>query len=301
MSIKTFSCNYCGVEIKDWRERKYCCMEHKYLNKKKNGITNCKVCGIEFEYKIKKRDPKIYRTDKPTTCSRSCYYKSLLGSGAPGWKGGIETRICKYCGKLYKDTYRKKGKFCSRECCGKSRKISIKKTCPICSNSFEIKPSENREINYCSRSCLAKHRFPGGETHPRYKRIKRNCETCGGNYEIIESRLGDNRFCSRTCRAKSRLLNNNPNWRGGIAFLPYGDTFNPDLREKIRRNYNFECQLCHKKQINCQRVLSIHHIDYDKNNTSLENLIPLCSSCHGKTNGQREYWKNYFLPLQSPV
>ena len=41
------------------------------------------------------------------------------------------------------------------------------------------------------------------------------------------------------------------------------------------------------------RCLDIHHIDYDKKNNDINNLIALCRSCHCKTNGEREYWTDY--------
>jgi hypothetical protein len=41
----------------------------------------------------------------------------------------------------------------------------------------------------------------------------------------------------------------------------------------------------------------IHHIDYDKKNCSLNNLITLCRGCHAKTNFRRDYWKIFFQQL----
>lgn len=47
-------------------------------------------------------------------------------------------------------------------------------------------------------------------------------------------------------------------------------------------------------QTECIKKLSIHHIDYNKNNTNSNNLISLCNSCHSKTNYNKKYWINYF-------
>ncbi len=48
------------------------------------------------------------------------------------------------------------------------------------------------------------------------------------------------------------------------------------------------------------KKLDVHHIDYDKTNNNIENLIILCGSCHTKTNGKnnREYWTNYYKKLK---
>lgn len=81
---------------------------------------------------------------------------------------------------------------------------------------------------------------------------------------------------------------NHPCWRGGISFEPYGKEFNKELKEKIRKRDNYECQECGKSSS------QIHHIDYDKTNNSELNLITLCRSCHAKTNYDREHWTKYF-------
>jgi hypothetical protein len=42
------------------------------------------------------------------------------------------------------------------------------------------------------------------------------------------------------------------------------------------------------------KKLQIHHIDYNKKNNNLNNLISLCLSCHTKTGFNRSYWEKYF-------
>lgn len=42
------------------------------------------------------------------------------------------------------------------------------------------------------------------------------------------------------------------------------------------------------------RVLSIHHIDYNKENCSESNLITLCNQCHARTNYNRDYWQKHY-------
>jgi hypothetical protein len=86
----------------------------------------------------------------------------------------------------------------------------------------------------------------------------------------------------------------NPNWRGGIAFLPYCSKFNKELKERIRDRDKRTCQLCGEKE-NGKR-LRVHHIHYDKPNCEPD-LLSLCHSCHAKTNGNRDYWEDYFIEL----
>ncbi len=84
------------------------------------------------------------------------------------------------------------------------------------------------------------------------------------------------------------------NWQGGISFNPYPIAFNNLLREKVRIRDNHICQLCDVAQEDMGRKLSIHHIDYNKENCKENNLISLCRSCNSKVNFNRDYWEEVF-------
>jgi len=63
---------------------------------------------------------------------------------------------------------------------------------------------------------------------------------------------------------------------------------------RIRDNYicqNLECNHILEKEC---RQLDVHHIDYNKYNLKLSNLITLCRSCHMKTITNRDYWYAYY-------
>lgn len=84
----------------------------------------------------------------------------------------------------------------------------------------------------------------------------------------------------------------NPNWKGGVSFEPYTPEFNFWLKLQIRTRDNFTCQYCGLKENG--KALHIHHIDYDKKNSSFNNLITLCTGCNTKVNNNRVFWTNYF-------
>ena len=88
----------------------------------------------------------------------------------------------------------------------------------------------------------------------------------------------------------------NPNWRGGIGFLPYSVDFNDSFKSKVKERDNDKCLLCGEVG-----VLHIHHIDYDKKNTVKENCCSLCEKCHGKTHYNRKYWKQKLSNLLEEV
>ena len=90
----------------------------------------------------------------------------------------------------------------------------------------------------------------------------------------------------------------NSSWRGGNSFEPYSPDFNTMIKWKIKKRDNCTCQLCGKtegeemEKYGCK--LAVHHIDYDKKNSSAENLITLCKVCNNKVNLNRQYWKAQF-------
>ena len=57
----------------------------------------------------------------------------------------------------------------------------------------------------------------------------------------------------------------------------------------VRELFNYHCARCDKdcrKTKHAQMVLQVHHIDENPANNALENLIPLCASCHLKIEGE---------------
>ncbi len=78
----------------------------------------------------------------------------------------------------------------------------------------------------------------------------------------------------------------NPSWLGGISFNPYPKEFNEELKLKIRTRDNFTCCLCRRTEREeleeLNRILSVNHIDFDKNNCKENNLISLCGKCNKK-------------------
>ena len=82
---------------------------------------------------------------------------------------------------------------------------------------------------------------------------------------------------------------NHPNWKNGASILPY-KKFTIKKKKEIKQLDNFKCIICGE----CEKLLAVHHIDYDKNNSEVDNLVTLCFSCHAKTNYNREDCQSYF-------
>lgn len=90
----------------------------------------------------------------------------------------------------------------------------------------------------------------------------------------------------------------NPNWKGGVSFEPYCPKFNREFKERVRAFFHYECIECGTPQNG--KKLGVHHINFDKMsccNDTPPLFVPLCQSCHAKTNHNRPYWEQYFTAL----
>ena len=66
--------------------------------------------------------------------------------------------------------------------------------------------------------------------------------------------------------------------------------FDNELKIYVRDRFGNLCVNCGVHESNISRSLDCHHIDYDKKNYSKNNIVPLCQSCHCKTNYNRAHW-----------
>lgn len=84
-------------------------------------------------------------------------------------------------------------------------------------------------------------------------------------------------------------------WKDGKSLEIYGDSWSPQLKERIKRRDNYKCQ-----NPNCRKnsdILCPHHIDYNKHNCSESNLITLCKSCNSRANFYRNKWYEFYITL----
>jgi hypothetical protein len=88
-------------------------------------------------------------------------------------------------------------------------------------------------------------------------------------------------------------------WLGGKSFEPYTVDFSRKLKRFIKERDGC-CMLCKVnfedlKQL--RRQVHIHHVDYNKLNSFMQNLLCLCTNCHMITNHDRDKWKIHFQSL----
>jgi len=124
------------------------------------------------------------------------------------------------------------------------------------------------------------------------------CHSCAAKKLHKEGKILTPKTIEKMSKAQiGRTGKNAANWRGGISFFPYPLGWNKTHKELIRNRDDYKCKICGCHEVENGRRLDVHHIDYDKNNIHPENLVSLCHKCHMITNGNREYWREFFKEL----
>jgi hypothetical protein len=100
----------------------------------------------------------------------------------------------------------------------------------------------------------------------------------------------------------SKMGNKNPAWVNGKSHEPYCDVFfDKEFRTIVLNRDKHVCQNCGVTRLLSLKVfdqnLAIHHINYDKKDCDLFNLITVCSSCNAKANINRSYWQSHYYNL----
>lgn len=247
-----------------------------YVNDKKSSIETAKILGVKSHNilaNLKKYNIPI-RNGKQLP-----FLLDSKGNKNSNYKNGNYVRIftnCIECNK--KVTQNCKSGYC-KSCARKGNRHPMYKNITtktyLCSDC-------GCEISYRNQSYLCK------KCKLKLK-IFTYCSVCG---KIVSNKKVKMCFCCR------KISKNNPNWRGGITSEHYPYFFNNKLKNKIRKRDQYICQNCgiHESEYFKirNRQLDIHHIDYNKNNCKINNLITLCNKCNCAANGNRDYWYAYY-------
>jgi len=98
-----------------------------------------------------------------------------------------------------------------------------------------------------------------------------------------------------TCAIIKRMGSGHHNWKGGISKEPYCQDWSKDLKEFVKERDGYKCMNpdCWGKD----RILSVHHIDYNKKSCGAENLITVCRSCNSRANTDRKWHESWYKAI----
>jgi hypothetical protein len=141
--------------------------------------------------------------------------------------------------------------------------------CDFCSREFKKKKSQLKlsAKHYCSIHCSEQGRRKG-------KTIQ--CFTCDKltykSLKDLKNSKSGKYFCSQICSnvwiGKQQRAGNNPNWTGGLS----------SYKILLKRTKSKQvCNLCGKDNL---KMLCVHHLDRNRKNNNMQNLIWLCRNCH---------------------
>lgn len=145
--------------------------------------------------------------------------------------------------------------------------MSEQLNCHTCYKKYHKKPSAALRSKYCSRSCQAKSSIG------IRKLVSKKCLGCENIISGAPSKIKDRKYCSVKCACKfnpqliSKTGKNHNRYISGIG----------TYRKEALSHYEKSCIKCgHTKKV------IVHHIDENRKNNNLSNLMILCESCHVK-------------------
>lgn len=100
----------------------------------------------------------------------------------------------------------------------------------------------------------------------KWLKEEHKCQYCN---KIMTERYGSGRFCNKSC-ANTYSSSHNPNFQKS----------NQSYRERAFKAFPHKCAVCGYNEE--EKILQVHHIDKNRSNSKLENLVILCPNCHCK-------------------
>ncbi len=158
--------------------------------------------------------------------------------------------------------------------------------CKLCKTPFHAKPSWLKRGHgiYCSPPCQHVGRRNG-------KVI--TCFGCGKesyrNLHLLKQSKSGKYFCSKSCQTKWRnalfVGAKHANWKDGMHAY----------RSVLSRHG--VPQVCKRCETNDKRILAVHHIDRNRKNNKVDNLIWLCHNCHHLIHHHKNEEQGLMVPI----
>jgi len=210
--------------------------------------------------------------------------------------------VCDRCGKgrwVHYDQYRDLCHPCAMNSDKTRRKISENRKKYVGANH----PMYGKTFSKQTRANMSKAARGKKLSEEHKRKISESCKIVLSTTEM-RKKLRDAQLGRRHSEETKKKIgeaqqgDKHHSWKGGVSFEPYCPKFNEAFKESIREKFGRVCFLCPTTEEENGRKLSIHHVQYEKNCLCDDikcEFVPLCDSCHGKTNHNREHWEVLIL------
>ncbi len=207
-------------------------------------------------------------------------------------------------------------KYCSLKCSDNSEEVKEHREQTCLKNHGVKNPSQSEEVKEKKiQTCLKNH----GVEHPlqskevQEKQIQTNLERYGVEYtfqseevkekikEFYIDKYGVENIMQSKELIKKRSGENHHCWNPDRNYVcrPYTEKFHDEeFRNQIRQEQNNTDPITNEP---LKDNSHLHHIDYNKQNDSRENLIFLNHSIHAKTNSNRDYWRIKLIKINNNI
>lgn len=133
-----------------------------------------------------------------------------------------------------------------------------------------------------ARTTRAHHICPRCQQEDKTKnQVELTCDYCGKKYYVpVSKSQGQFHFCCRECKDNAQRLSSGKQF-DNMRPQHYGSANGLySYRDWAFEKYPHQCAVCGWNED--EDILEVHHIDENRQNNELDNLIILCPNCHGK-------------------
>ena len=106
------------------------------------------------------------------------------------------------------------------------------------------------------------------------------CDYCGNNFFKSASDVGKFNFCCRECKDAAQRISSGKEF-ADMRPTHYKNGAYVDYRGLALSAYDSKCSVCGWNED--VDILEVHHINSDRNDNSIDNLVILCPICHRKS------------------
>lgn len=176
----------------------------------------------------------------------------------------------------------------------------MEKQCIVCGTKLILLPHVQERQKYCSEPCIKVAENNAAKERRKLARENRiqvikKCPKC--LKEFSPTRNNYAKYCSEFCQSsnykkshpekvrewKKRYYQKHKEYVSKKSKIFHSNDYFGGLRFKVLDRDGGNCQNCGQEYRPFTTI--IHHIDKDKNNNVMENLVTLCRSCHNKVHG----------------